>query len=134
MWNIKLHIWIYITKFQETYNNVIKCDYTFDEPELQDISEDAKDFIFKLLQLSQDHRMSADDALNHQWLNSSSSTFNRTSMAPASAKLTDVMSRLRWQKCTNVIVACSKFKHLADQSHEWWTFLKQKCIHQIVIL
>ena len=118
MWNIKLHFYIYISKFQETYNNVIKCDYTFDEPEFQDISEDAKDFISKLLQLTQDRRMSADEALNHQWLNSSSSTSNRTSMAPASAKLTDVLSRLRWQKCTNVIVACSKFKHLADQSRE----------------
>ena len=118
-WNMKLHIICsYTSKFQDTYNNVIKCDYTFDEPEFQDISDDAKDFISKLLQLSQDQRMSADEALNHQWLNSSSSASNRTSMAPASAKLTDVLSRLRWQKCTNVIVACSKFKHLAYQSRE----------------
>ena len=50
--------------FQDTYNNVLKCDYTFDEPEFQDISDFAKDFIAKLLIVNQEDRMSADQALS----------------------------------------------------------------------
>ena len=45
---------------------------------------------------------------DHTWITEDPAESRRVSLA--STKLTDVMSRLRWQKCTNVIVACSKFK------------------------
>ena len=45
---------------------------------------------------------------DHTWITQDPAESRRVSLA--STKLTDVMSRLRWQKCTNVIVACSKFK------------------------
>jgi serine/threonine protein kinase len=82
-----------------------------EEPEFEDISEGAKDFISKLLIPDQSIRMSADEALRHPWLaekhplgSSTATKVNR------SLKLTNVLSRLKWQKCTNVIMACSKFK------------------------
>ncbi len=33
----------------ETLTNIVRCNYTFDYPEFNDISADAKDFIKKLL-------------------------------------------------------------------------------------
>ena len=52
----------------------MECDYTFDEDEFEDISETAKEFIEKLLVVKQENRMSADDALLHPWLSSSSTS------------------------------------------------------------
>lgn len=81
-----------------------------EEPEFEDVSDEAKDFITKLLVIDQSKRMSADEALRHPWLNESEQQFRRISMAKTSSKLNLMMSRLKWQKCTNVIMACSKLK------------------------
>ncbi len=97
--------------FQETYDNILSCDYTTKEPEFDDISEEAKDFIAHLLVIDPKKRMSAAGALDHPWLNPEAQKQpRRISMLQTSPKLFDVMSRLKWQKCTKVIVACSKFK------------------------
>ena len=49
----------------------MRRDYTFEEDEFEEISDIAKDFIDKLLVVNQEHRMSAEEALSHPWLNSS---------------------------------------------------------------
>jgi len=103
---------------QETYDNIVSCDYTTDEPEFEDISEEAKDFIVKLLKVKHDDRMSADEALEHPWLKSAmiqKKPPRRVSMLETSPRLNNVMSRLKWQKCTNVLLACSKFKQALSQ-------------------
>ena len=107
-----------ISDFQETYDNIVSCDYTTDEPEFEDISEEAKDFIVKLLKVKHDDRMSADEALEHPWLKSAmiqKKPPRRVSMLETSPRLNNVMSRLKWQKCTNVLLACSKFKQALSQ-------------------
>lgn len=91
------------------------CDYTTNEPEFEDISEEAKEFIKKLLVINSRERLSAEEALNHSWLNQSHKKSRRVSMLETSPKLTDVMSRLKWQKCTNVIVACTKLQQSLNQ-------------------
>ncbi len=99
-----------LTFFQETYNNILNCDYTLDEPEFADISDEAKDFIARLLVVDQNNRMSADEALKHPWLAQSPRSFKNRIMPVNSRGLNRVMSRLKWQKCTNVILAVSRFK------------------------
>jgi len=42
--------------------------YSFNHPEWQDVSEDAKDLIKKLLIMKQEDRFSAEQALNHTWI------------------------------------------------------------------
>ena len=91
-------------------------DYTTNEPEFEDISDEAKDFIAKLIVADQEQRLSADEALDHAWLQPAANDeevqkSRRVSMIQTSPKLTDVMARLKWQKCTSVIVACSHLKH-----------------------
>nr|XP_023679282.1 myosin light chain kinase 2, skeletal/cardiac muscle-like isoform X1 [Paramormyrops kingsleyae] len=52
----------------ETLNNILSCKWTFEDEEFMDISDEAKDFITRLLVKSKSWRMSAAEALKHPWL------------------------------------------------------------------
>ncbi|XP_017284618.1 myosin light chain kinase family member 4 isoform X5 [Kryptolebias marmoratus] len=52
----------------ETLNNILSCQWNFEEEEFADISDEAKDFITRLLVKSKSWRMSATESLRHGWL------------------------------------------------------------------
>ncbi|XP_051803255.1 myosin light chain kinase 3 isoform X1 [Acanthochromis polyacanthus] len=52
----------------ETLNNILACQWNFEEEEFTDISDEAKDFITRLLVKSKSWRMSAAESLRHPWL------------------------------------------------------------------
>lgn len=52
----------------ETLNNILACQWNFEEEEFTDVSEEAKDFITRLLVKSKSWRMSAAESLRHPWL------------------------------------------------------------------
>ncbi|XP_066578757.1 myosin light chain kinase 2, skeletal/cardiac muscle isoform X2 [Amia ocellicauda] len=52
----------------ETLNNILSCQWSFEDEEFKDISEEAKDFISKLLVKEKCWRISAAESLKHPWL------------------------------------------------------------------
>ncbi|KAM4556752.1 uncharacterized protein mylk4a [Fundulus diaphanus] len=52
----------------QTLNNILACQWNFDEQEFGDTSEEAKDFITRLLVVNKTWRMGACEALRHPWL------------------------------------------------------------------
>ncbi|XP_041861171.1 myosin light chain kinase 2, skeletal/cardiac muscle [Melanotaenia boesemani] len=52
----------------ETLNNILACQWSFEEEEFTDTSDEAKDFITRLLVKSKSWRMSATESLKHPWL------------------------------------------------------------------
>ena len=56
----------------ETLNNILACQWSFEEEEFKDISDEAKDFITRLLVKSKSWRMSATESLRHPWLSDQS--------------------------------------------------------------
>ncbi|XP_034387133.1 myosin light chain kinase 2, skeletal/cardiac muscle [Cyclopterus lumpus] len=52
----------------ETLNNILACQWNFEEEEFTDISDEAKDFITLLLVKSKSWRMGAAESLRHPWL------------------------------------------------------------------
>lgn len=52
----------------ETLNNILACQWSFEEEEFAHTSDEAKDFITKLLVKSKSWRMSASQSLKHPWL------------------------------------------------------------------
>jgi len=47
---------------------VLSGEYTLDEPEWHNVSEEAKDLVSSLLKINPDERITALDALNHAWI------------------------------------------------------------------
>lgn len=56
----------------ETLNNILACQWNFEVDEFTDVSDEAKDFITRLLVKSKSWRMSATESLKHPWLSDQS--------------------------------------------------------------
>lgn len=52
----------------ETLNNILACQWNFEEDEFSEVSPEAKDFISKLLVVDKSWRIGATEALKHPWL------------------------------------------------------------------
>ncbi|XP_069930591.1 myosin light chain kinase family member 4 isoform X7 [Oryctolagus cuniculus] len=52
----------------ETLNNILACRWDLEDEEFQDVSEEAREFISKLLIKEKSWRISASEALKHPWL------------------------------------------------------------------
>jgi calcium/calmodulin-dependent protein kinase I len=76
MWSIGVITYIllcgfppfYNEKLQELFEQIMRADYDFPEDYWCDISDEAKDFISKLLVVDPKKRMTAKEALEHSWL------------------------------------------------------------------
>jgi serine/threonine protein kinase len=53
---------------QETFEAIKKNELTFPDPIWNDISDDVKDLIRKMLDVNQETRIKAEDILKHQWV------------------------------------------------------------------
>jgi len=53
---------------KEIIDNVLRGSYSFSTPVWENISDQAKDFISKLLTRQADERLTAEEAYNHPWL------------------------------------------------------------------
>jgi len=86
----------------ETMANVTRGEWDFEDESFDDISDDAKDFISKLLIKDRLQRLDATQALNHSWL-------RRDKMKQETTidkkRLKKFVIRRRWQKAVNALIA-----------------------------
>ena len=76
MWSVGVICYLLLTGLSpflgdsdmETYSNVSNTSYDFDDDSFDDISEEATDFISKLLLKSKMERLTASQCLLHNWL------------------------------------------------------------------
>ncbi|OWF49833.1 calcium/calmodulin-dependent protein kinase type IV-like isoform X2 [Mizuhopecten yessoensis] len=83
----------------ETYKRVMKVDYTFDERACPEISENAKDFIRKMLQKDPKKRMSAAAALNHPWVKGKAA--KNTHLLQTQESIKDFNARRKFKSLTH---------------------------------
>lgn len=80
----------------ETFANITRADYDFDDEAYDAVSQDAKDFITGLLVHRKEDRMTADECLNSKWL-SLQDDDNRQSRKICTDKLKKFIIRRKWQ-------------------------------------
>ena len=99
---------------QETYTNIIACDYEFDEELFCQTSELAKDFIRRLLVKDQTKRASVDECLVHPWIRPKSvvdENFRKMSKINMdSFKM--FHARRRWKHSMKVVLLCNSLTKL----------------------
>lgn len=86
----------------ETMANVTRAEYDFDDECFDKISDEAKDFIAKLLLKEKEERMKAAQCLNHPWLRKDK---KRDDKQLDKKKLKRFVIRRRWQKIVNAFLA-----------------------------
>jgi len=95
----------------ETFANITGLNYDFDDEAFEHISEDAKDFIHKLLTKDQRRRLKALECLKHPWLDHRDSD-KRSRKEINTDKLKSFLMRRRWQKAAHAIRALGRFTSL----------------------
>ena len=94
----------------ETFANISGIAYDFDDEAFDAISEEAKDFISKLLVKFQNKRLTASQCLLHPWLTLSGGGKNHKEIN--TDKLKSFLMRRRWQKAAHAIRALGRFTSL----------------------
>ena len=98
----------------ETFANITGMCYDFEDEAFDNISEDAKDFILKLLVKDQRKRMKALECLKHPWLSQGSKDKGNYKEINTD-KLKSFLMRRRWQKAAHAIRALGRFTSLGFQ-------------------
>ena len=95
----------------ETFANISGISYDFEDEAFDSISEEAKDFIRKLLVKFQNKRLTASDCLQHRWL--AQPEKDKDSWKEINTdKLKSFLLRRRWQKAAHAIRALGRFTSL----------------------
>lgn len=99
----------------ETMANVTVAKYDFDDEAFNEISEDAKDFIQKLLVKDKDDRLSASSTLTHPWLIQSALC---TELHVTKSKLKRYVIKKRWAKAVSAVIALKRMGAKFEDHHE----------------
>ncbi|CAH8527843.1 unnamed protein product [Heterobilharzia americana] len=91
----------------ETLANIMRVKYNFDYPEFAEISNDAMDFIKKLLVKDPRKRLTATECLQHQWLKQKKKALKRSGTV-SKKRLKHFVYRRKWQKAVNAIIALQR--------------------------
>lgn len=90
----------------DTFANITRADYDFDDDAFEAVSQEAKDFITGLLVHRKEDRLTADQCLLSQWLLSvedCSGVEHMQSRKICTDKLKKFIIRRKWQVCFIVI-------------------------------
>merc|ERR1712051_535516 len=96
------------------FAQILKGEFEFDSPYWDDISEEAKDFIRKLMSVDVDKRLDCEGALSHSWI--SGAKGDRNIHASVSEQLRKNFAKSRWKQAYNAIAVSRQMKLLALNS------------------
>ncbi|NWH86481.1 MYLK3 kinase, partial [Aegithalos caudatus] len=101
----------------ETMNYVVNCSWDFDAEAFEQLSEDAKDFISRLLVKEKSCRMSATQCLKHQWLSDLPAKAHKSKLRLKSQLLLQsYMAHRKWKKHFYVVAAANRLKRFQSTS------------------
>lgn len=98
----------------ETFANITRAQFDFDDEAFDNISDDAKDFISKLLVKRKDKRLNAEECLRHKWISQGDDTMSQVKIS--TDKLKKFIIRRKWQKTGNAIRALGRMANLSRRS------------------
>ncbi|NWX59733.1 MYLK3 kinase, partial [Promerops cafer] len=101
----------------ETMNYVVNCSWDFDAEAFEQLSEDAKDFISRLLVKEKSCRMSATQCLKHEWLSDLPAKAQKCKLRLRSQLLLQsYMAHRKWKKHFYVVAAANRLKRFQSMS------------------
>ncbi|XP_044588361.1 titin homolog isoform X4 [Cotesia glomerata] len=124
MWSVGVICYVLLTGLSpfmgendaETFANITRADFDFDDKAFSAISEEAKDFISGLLIKRKELRMSAKECLKHPWLAQRAESMSRVALP--TDKLKKFIVRRKWQKTGNAIRALGRMAILSANSRK----------------
>ncbi|KAM6161056.1 myosin light chain kinase 3 [Erethizon dorsatum] len=95
----------------ETMNFIVNCSWDFDADTFEGLSEEAKDFVSRLLVKEKSCRMSAAQCLKHEWLNNLPAKASKSKVHLKSQLLLQkYMAQRKWKKHFYVVTAANRLR------------------------
>ncbi|XP_058530093.1 myosin light chain kinase 3 isoform X2 [Ochotona princeps] len=95
----------------ETMNFIVNCSWDFDADTFEGLSEEAKDFVSRLLVKEKSCRMSATQCLKHEWLNHLPAKASKSKVRLKSQVLLQKYTAQRkWKKHFYVVTAANRLR------------------------
>lgn len=122
-WSIGIIMYILLCGFppffseddDECFDMIIAGEFDFPSPYWDNVSEDAKDLLRKLLVTDPAKRLTAADALKHPWLVSAAPD---VALSENQASLKKFVAKQRWKKAINTTIAINKFAAWGQRKKE----------------
>ncbi|CAH6814918.1 Mylk3 [Phodopus roborovskii] len=95
----------------ETMNFIVNCSWDFDADTFKGLSEEAKDFVARLLVKEKSCRMSATQCLKHEWLNHlPTKALGAKVRLRSQLLLQKYMAQSKWKKHFHVVTAVNRLR------------------------
>ncbi|XP_034881184.1 myosin light chain kinase 3 isoform X2 [Mirounga leonina] len=119
MWSVGVIIYMLLSGLSpflgetdaETMNFIVNCSWDFDADTFEGLSEEAKDFVSRLLVKEKSCRMSATQCLKHEWLNNLPAKASKSKVRLKSQLLLQkYMAQRKWKKHFYVVTAANRLR------------------------
>ncbi|XP_039208397.1 myosin light chain kinase 3 isoform X5 [Crotalus tigris] len=101
----------------ETMNYIINCNWDFDAEAFEQVSEEAKDFVSRLLIKEKSGRISAANCLKHEWLTNLSAKAKQSKVRLKSQMLLQrYMAQKKWKKHFHAVTAANRLRRFPNVS------------------
>ncbi|KAM3828929.1 myosin light chain kinase 3 isoform 2-T2 [Vipera latastei] len=99
----------------ETMNYIVNCNWDFDAEAFEQVSEEAKDFVSRLLIKEKSGRISAANCLKHEWLTNLCAKAKRSKVRLKSQMLLQrYMAQKKWKKHFHVVTAANRLRRFPN--------------------
>ncbi|XP_063169008.1 myosin light chain kinase 3 isoform X1 [Candoia aspera] len=101
----------------ETMNYIVNCNWDFDAEAFEQVSEEAKDFVSRLLIKEKSGRISAANCLKHEWLTNLPAKAKKSKARLKSQMLLKrYMAQKKWKKHFHVVTAANRLRRFPSMS------------------
>lgn len=103
----------------DTFSNILRADFDFNDEAFDEVSQDAKDFISSLLIRNKEERASASDCLHSKWL-SKNDDAEGAKVKISTDKLKKFIVRRKWQ--VRILFLLYLHEFFLCNTHVWSVF------------
>lgn len=99
------------------FRKILAGDYEFDSPYWDEISESAKNLVSRLMEVDQDQRLTAQEAINHEWISGNAAS-DKNIKENVCAQIEKNFAKAKWKKAVRVT---TMMKRLRAPEHQTGT-------------
>uniref|UniRef100_A0A8C9SGC0 CaM kinase-like vesicle-associated protein n=1 Tax=Scleropages formosus TaxID=113540 RepID=A0A8C9SGC0_SCLFO len=91
------------------FRKILSGDYEFDSPYWDDISDSAKGLVAGLMEVDQDQRLTAQEAINHEWISGNAAS-DKNIKDGVCAQIEKNFAKAKWKKAVRVTTLMKRLR------------------------
>ncbi|XP_070759216.1 caM kinase-like vesicle-associated protein [Enoplosus armatus] len=91
------------------FRKILAGDYEFDSPYWDEISDSAKSLVARLMEVDQDQRLTAQEAINHEWISGGAAS-DKNIKENVCAQIEKNFARAKWKKAVRVTTIMKRLR------------------------